>query len=73
MGDDDHGSLLAAQGVNPSGDGTQRVDIQAGVRLIQNGQPRIEYSHLEDLVALLLAAGEALVDGPLEQVFAEVD
>ena len=35
-------------------------------------QLRVEHGHLEDLVALLLAAGEALVDRPLEQLVVDV-
>ena len=36
--------------------------VEAGVGLVQDGDPRLQQLELEDLVALLLAAGEALVD-----------
>ena len=32
----------------------------------------IEHGHLEDLVALLFAAGKAFVDGPVEQALVDV-
>ena len=60
--DDEHRVLLAAQRVHAVGDDAQRVDVEAGVGLVEDGELRIEHRHLEDLVALLLAAGEAFVD-----------
>ena len=44
------------------GDDAQRVDVEAGVGLVEDGDPRLEHRHLEDLDALLLAAREAVVD-----------
>ena len=40
----------------------QGVDVEAGVGLVEDGDLGLEDRHLEDLVALLLAAGEALVE-----------
>ena len=40
----------------------QRVDVEAGVGLVEHGDVGLEHRHLEHLVALLLAAGEALVE-----------
>src|SRR6478735_8305279 len=48
--------------VDALGDDLQRIDVEAGVGLVEDGHLRLEQLHLEDLVALLLAAGEALVD-----------
>ena len=39
-------------------------DVQAGVGLVQDGQFRFEHQHLEHLVPLGLAAGEAFVQVP---------
>ena len=66
--DDEHRPVRAAQGVDAVGDDLQGVDVEAGVGLVEDAQLRLEHGHLEDLVALLLAAGEALVDRPLEQL-----
>ena len=44
------------------GDRAQGVDVEAGVGLVEDGQLGLEDGHLQDLVALLLAAGEALVE-----------
>ena len=46
----------------PSATILQRVDVEARVGLVEDRERRLEHRHLEDLVALLLAAGEALVD-----------
>ena len=45
----------------PSATALQRVDVEARVGLVEHRQLRLEHRHLEDLVALLFAAGEALV------------
>ena len=44
------------------GDDAQGVDVEAGVGLVEDGELGLEDRHLQDLVALLLAAGEALVE-----------
>src|SRR5690606_20201502 len=56
---------LAVDAVHALGDDAQRVDVEARVGLVEHGELRLEELHLEDLVALLLAAGEALVDRAL--------
>ena len=40
----------------------QRVDVEAGVGLVEHGHDGFEQRHLQHLVALLLAAGESLVE-----------
>ena len=45
----------------PAATVAQRVDVEAGVGLVEHGDVGLEQRHLEHLVALLLAAGEALV------------
>ena len=44
------------------GDDAQRVDVEAGVGLVEHRDVGLHHRHLQDLVALLLAAREALVE-----------
>ena len=63
VGDDQHahvGSL--GDGVDAGGDRVERVDVEPRVGLVEHGQARVEQRELEDLHALLLAAGEAVVE-----------
>src|SRR5437870_100183 len=59
--DDHHGAVRRAQGVDAVGDDPQGVDVEAGIGLVEHAQPRLQQRHLQDLVALLLAAGKAHV------------
>src|SRR5439155_22783726 len=45
----------------PTRDDAKRVDVEAGVGLVEDGDPRLQQRHLQDLNPLLLAAGEAVV------------
>ena len=47
--------------IYPFGYNTQRIDIQTRIGLIQYRQTGLQHRHLEDLVFLLLAAGESFV------------
>ena len=66
MGHEDRGIVGPAQLVHRVRHGLERVDVEPGVRLVEDGQLRIEHGELQDLVALLLAPGEALVHGPAQ-------
>ena len=55
-------SPLGAHPVDALGHDPQRVDVEAGVGLVEDRDLRLEQLELQDLVPLLLAAGEALVD-----------
>jgi len=66
------GSVLAEL-FDAVGDDLEGVDVEAGVGLVEDGELRLEHRHLEDLVALLLAAGEAFVDRALEERLVEFD
>src|SRR6187431_2160588 len=46
----------------------ERVDVETRVGLVEHGDLRLEQLELQDLVALLLAAGEALVDVSLREL-----
>ena len=48
--------------VDARGHNLQRVDVQPGIGFVQDGELRLQHGHLENLVALLFAAGEAFVD-----------
>ena len=41
------------------GDRAHRVDVQTGVRLVEDGKLRLEHEHLQDLRFLFLTAGKA--------------
>ena len=60
--DHQHRALGLAQRVHAARHDAQRVDVEARVGLVEDREARLEERHLEDLVALLLAAREALVD-----------
>ena len=73
MRDDDHRALGRAQRVDAGGDDPQRVDVEARVRLVEDREDGLEHRHLEDLVALLLAAREPLVDGAADELLVDLD
>ena len=62
MGDEQDPELGVELGVDALGDDAQRVDVEAGVGLVEDRELGLEDGHLEHLQALLLAAREALVD-----------
>ena len=59
--DDEHAQRRVAPRTvrDAAGDDAQRVDVEARVGLVEDRDVGLEQGHLEDLVALLLAAGEA--------------
>ena len=73
MGDHDHGALGRAQRIDAGRHGAQGVDIEAGIGLIENGEARLQHGHLENLVALFLAAGETGVDGAVQQHLVHIE
>src|SRR3712207_8095566 len=58
--DEDDGVLGRAQAVDAVGDDAQGVDVEPRAGLVEDGELRLQHRHLENLVALLLAAREAL-------------
>ena len=73
MRDDDHRALRRAQPVDAIRDDLERVDIEAGIGLVEHRQPRLQHRHLQDLVALLLAAGEADIDRPAQHLLVDAE
>jgi hypothetical protein len=68
VGDDHERALRSAQCVDAVGHRLERVDVEAGIGLVENRELRLQHRELEDLVALLLAAAEALVDAAVQQL-----
>ena len=68
MGDDDHGAIGRAQRVDAIGHHAQRVDVEAGIGFVEDAERRLQHRHLQDLGALLLAAGEADIHRALQHV-----
>ena len=68
VGDDEERALRRAQRVDAFGDDPQRVDVEAGIGFVEHGEARLQQRHLQDFHALLLAAGEADIDGALQHV-----
>ena len=73
VGDHEDGAVRRAQRVDAVGDELHRVDVEAGVGLVEDAHPRLEHRHLQDLVALLLAAREADVERPLQHLGVDVE
>ncbi len=51
----------------------KRVDVEAAVGLVEDRELRFEHRHLEDLVALFLAAGKPDIDGALQEIVADIE
>ena len=66
------GALRVAQAVDALGDHLERIDIETRIGFIENGELRLQHQHLQDFVALLLAAGEAFVDAARQKGFAHL-
>src|SRR5215208_416447 len=65
VGDDDRRELRPLHLVDTLRHDLQGVNVQARVSLVHDGEFGVEHEHLQDLVPLFLAAGEALVEVPL--------
>src|SRR5262252_7784221 len=66
------GAVRRALRVHTRGDHLESIDVESGVGLIEDCKPWLEHQHLQDLVALLLAAGEAFIDGAREEAVLHV-
>src|SRR3989475_3412916 len=65
--DDDDAALGAPERVDAVRDYPERVDVEARVGLIHDGELRLQHRHLENLVALLLSARKAFVHRAVHQ------
>src|SRR4051794_32177602 len=59
------GGAGLAHPVDAGGDDLERVDVETGVGLVEDRELRLQQLELKHLETLLLATGEALVDGTL--------
>src|SRR5580765_7906286 len=66
------GAVRRALRVHTRGDHLESIDVEAGVGLIEDREPWLEHQHLQDLVALFLAAGEAFIDGARKEAVLHV-
>src|SRR5258708_30229400 len=62
VSDQEHPEVWSAQPLHGVGDGTQGVDVEARVGLVEDRDLGMEDAHLQDLGPLLLAARKAVVD-----------
>src|SRR3981081_1671691 len=54
--DDHEGALGRTQPVDAIGHDLERIDVEPGIGLVEHAEPRLQERHLQDFVALLLAA-----------------
>src|SRR5271169_4652478 len=73
MGDDDEGALIRAQPIDAFGDDSERIDVEAGIGLVEHAKTRLEERHLQNLVALLLAAGKADIDRSAQHLLLDAE
>ena len=62
MRDHEGAHVRADEAADAVGDDPERVDVEPRVGLVEHRDPRREHGHLENLDALLLASGEAVVE-----------
>ena len=62
VGDHQGAHLRPDELLHAPGDDAERVDVEPGVGLVENRDPRLQHCHLQDLDPLLLAAREAVVE-----------
>ena len=62
VGHQQHADVRRGRGVDALGDDLEGVDVEAGVGLVEQREAGLEHEQLQDLEALLLAAGEAVVE-----------
>ena len=69
VGDGEDAELrVAGQRDDSLGEVAQGVDVEAGVKLVEEGDPRLEHRELQGLHAFLLPAGELVVDASGEEL-----
>ncbi len=74
VGDDQRAeALLVVQTLDTLGDGAQRVDVETRIGLVEDRHVGSQHRHLQDLRALLLAAGEAVIEVARGEGFVDVE
>src|SRR4051794_1522173 len=69
--DDHEGAVGGAQSVNALGDYLEGIDVEPGIGLVEHAQPRLQQRHLQNFVALFLAAGKPDIDTAAEHVLVD--
>ncbi len=64
MGNDQQRIFAVPEFFDPARDDFDRVHVQAGIRLVQNGELRVQHQHLQNLGFFLFPAGKADVQVP---------
>ena len=64
MGDDQHAELRTAEALNELGHLAHCVDVEAGIDFVEDRDLGAGDGELVHLRTLLLASGEAVIDGP---------
>ena len=59
--------LGRAKAIDPLSDNAQGVDVEAGIRFVQNGKTGLQHGHLKNFVALFLTARESLVEASAQK------
>src|SRR5947208_13943390 len=67
VGDEQDTQTWTFQRIDALRDYLECVDVQAGVGLVHESNFWLEQGHLEDLGALLLATGEAIIDRAVDK------
>src|SRR3984957_15716904 len=73
VGDHDHGAFGRAQPVDAVGHDLERIDVEARIGLVEHRELRFEQRHLQDFIALLLAAREADIDWPTQHLLVDAE
>ena len=73
VGDQHDGVVAVAQLIDTVRDDPQRIDVEAGIGLVEDREARLQQRHLQNLVALLLATGEAFIDAAAEKLRAHLE
>src|SRR3546814_1921064 len=58
--------------IDPCTHGTQRIDVEAAIRLVQYSQLGIKDAHLHHFIALLLSTRKADIHGALQHIHVEL-
>jgi len=62
VGDEQETPVLRGQLIDAVCDDLQGIDVQAGVGFVEDGESWFQHSHLQNLGALFLAAGETIIE-----------
>ena len=71
VGDDNRTGFGSLQFIYPFGHNTERIDIQSGIRFIENAQTRFQHCHLKNLVPFLLSTGETFVHRTVSELIVQ--